>query len=150
MIAHGVPGIDIHQTHDFPAPPSVVFRALTMQLDRWFPAALRLTGPGARLVLLPELGAQLTETGPKGGAIWGHVDRIEPDRRLYFCGSFGVPGLVMGRVQFELEPIGAGCRLQLSHQGIGPVSEDRVERQRAIWREVLGVALRGHLAGVAV
>ena len=120
-------------------------------LTSWQVACLRsLIAATVRLVLLPELGAQLTETGPKGGAIWGHVDRIEPDRRLYFCGWFGVPGLVMGRVQFELEPIGAGCRLQLSHQGIGPVSEDRVERQRAIWREVLGVALRGHLAGVAV
>lgn len=150
MIAHGVPGIDIHQTHEYDVSPSEVFRALTLQLDQWFPAGLRLTGPGARLSQLPELGAHLTETGPKGGAIWGHVDRFEMNRRLYLCGGFGVPGLVMGRLHFDLEPTDTGCRLHLSHQGIGPVPEDRVVRQRAIWREVLGVALRSHLAGIAV
>ena len=149
MIAHGVPGLDIQQNHTHPAPPSAVFAALTAQVDSWWPVSHRLVG--GRLTLAPELGASLLESGPGGaGAVWGVVDLIEPDRRLYLSGWFGVQGVVMGRVHFDLQPEGAGCRLTVLHQAIGPVSEDRVSTHRARWREVLGTALARHLSGTPV
>lgn len=149
MIAHGVPGLDIQQNHPLAAPPSAVFAALTVQVDAWWPVSHRLVG--GRLALAPELGASLHESGPQGaGAIWGIVDLIEPDRRLYLSGWFGVPGVVMGRVQFDLNPEGPGTRLGLLHQAIGPVSEDRVSVHRSRWREILGTALARHLSGTPV
>lgn len=149
MIAHGVPGLDIHQTHGLSAPPAAVFAALTVQIDAWWPKGQRLFG--GHLELVPSLGAVLVERGAAGaGAIWGVVDLIEPDSKLYLSGWFGVPGVVMGRVQFDLHPDGAGCRLALLHQAIGPVSEDRVSHHRAQWREALGGALTRHLSGTAV
>lgn len=149
MIAHGVPGLDIQQSHVLPALPAAVFAGLTLQIDAWWPPAHRLAG--GRLALVPQLGASLSETAAHGmGAIWGVVDLIEPDRRLYLSGWFGVQGVVMGRVHFDLLAEGAGCRLTLLHQAIGPVSEDRVSAHRARWREVLGSALAQHLAGTRV
>lgn len=149
MIAHGVPGLDIQQTHLLPAPPDVVFAALTLGIDAWWPRSYRLTS--GTLSLLPALGASLSEAGPGGkAAIWGVVDLIEPGRRLYLSGWFGIPGVVMGRVHFDLHPEGAGTRLTLLHQAIGPVSEDRVSVHRTRWREVLGGALVAYLAGTPV
>lgn len=148
MIAHGVPGLDIQQAHHLPATAPQVFAALTVQLDAWWPAAQRLVG--GRMALLPELGATWAETGPNGAAIWGVVDLIEPDHRLYLHGWFGACGVVMGRVHFDLHSEVGGTRLIVLHQVIGPVSEDRVSVHRARWREALGGALVRHLAGLAV
>jgi len=149
MIAHGVPGLDIQQTHVHAAPPAAVFAALTVQIDSWWPVSHRVLG--GRLSLVPALGATLNEVGDAGAAaVWGTVDLIDPDRRLYLSGWFGVQGVVMGRVHFDLQPDPAGSRLTLLHQAIGPVSEDRVSRHRAYWRDVLGVALVRHLSGIAV
>lgn len=145
MIAHGVPGLDIQQAHLFSASPAAVFAALTVQIDVWWPMTQRLVG--GRLALIPALGAALTETGACGATNWGVVDLIEPERRLYLQGWFGVPGVVMGRVHFDLFPEASGCRLALLHQAIGPVSEDRVSLHRAQWREALGGALVRHLTG---
>lgn len=150
MIAHGVPGIDIQQSHVFRAAAVVVFAALTSDIDAWWPASQRLTGPSAHLSLAPTLGAELVETGPAGAgsAIWGRIDLIVPLSRLYLNGWFGVPGVVMGRVHYDLYPEAGTTRLVLTHQAIGPVSEDRVSRQRSLWREALGGSLARHLSGI--
>ena len=149
MIGHGVPGLNIRQQHDFPAPVQRIFAALTREIDLWWPQAARLTGPQGRLSLLPELGAALIESGPGGaGAIWGQIDRIEAPVHLALSGTFGVPGAVMGRVWFDLAPLEVdGCRLTLVHQAIGPVSEDRAQQHGRLWRQVLDESLRAHLAG---
>lgn len=151
MIGHGVPGLDIRQEHDLAGTCAAVFAALTLQLDVWWPADLRVTGPTGRLSLEASVGAPLVETGARGAAaIWGIIDSIEPDRRLYLSGGFGVPGVVAGRVHYDLAAHDEGCRLTLLHQAIGPVPEDLNTRYRSSWRRILGVALRDHLAGTPV
>lgn len=151
MIGHGVPELDIRQEHDFAATCAAVFAALTFQLDAWWPADLRVTGPHGRLALEAGLGAPLVETGAGGASvIWGMVDAIEPDRRLYLNGWFGVQGVVAGRVHYEMAALGEGCRLTVQHQAIGPVPEDLNTRYRANWRRILGTSLREHLSGTPV
>lgn len=98
MIGHGVPGLSIRQEHDFPAHGAAIFDALTLGIDAWWPAEARVCGQGGRLTLAPELGAALVEQGAGGAAaIWGVVDAIEPARRLYLNGWFGVAGVVSVR-----------------------------------------------------
>lgn len=151
MIGHGVPGLDIRQEHDFSVTCAAVFAALTLQLDAWWPADLRVTGPGGRLSLEGSIGTPLVETGPLGSAvIWGHVDSVAPDSRIYLNGWFGVQGVVAGRVHYDLADLNGGCRLTLLHQAIGPVPEDLNTRYRGNWRRTLGGALREHLSGVVV
>ncbi len=151
MIGHGVPGLSIRQDYDFSATAQAVFGALTEGLDAWWPVAARLTGPRGRLDLMPELGAYWLERGPAGaGVIWGQIDAITAPTRLYLNGWFGVRGVVMGRVHFDIEQTPGGCRLTLLHQAIGPVPEDEGTRHRAAWRDTLDRALRGYLNGVVV
>lgn len=151
MIGHGVPGLDIRQEHDLPGTCAAVFAALTVQIDVWWPADMRVTGRAGKLALEPSLGAALVETGARGSqAIWGTIDAFEPDRRLYLGGWFGVHDVVAGRVHFDLAEQDGHCRLTLHHMAIGPVPEDLNTRYRAAWRHILGVALRNHLTGTPV
>ena len=151
MIGHGVPGLSIRQDYNFSVTPQALFAALTEGLDKWWPRATRLTGPAGRLALVPQLGAFWDEQGPGGaGVIWGQVDAITAPVRLYLNGWFGVRGVVMGRVHFDIEPCVGGCRLTLLHQAIGPVPEDEGTRHRAAWRETLDGALRSYLDGTLV
>jgi len=150
VIGHGVPGLNIRQEYLFDASAMALFEALTGQVDRWWPASARLLGPNSRLTLPAVLGADFTESAGPSGAIWGRIDMLETGRRLYLQGWFGVRGVVAGRVYFDLEPEGAGTRLVLLHQAIGPVTEDQSSRFRALWRDILDQALRQHLTGIAV
>lgn len=151
VIGHGVPGLNIKQAFDFPVPCTAVFAALTDGIDLWWPATMRVTGTGARLRLAPVLGAALVEEGPgRAGVIWGQIDAMTVPSRLYLNGWFGIPGVVMGRVHFDLTETLEGCRLSLLHQAIGPVPEDVAARHRQRWREVLDGALRSYLAGTPV
>eukprot|EP00043_Microstomoeca_roanoka_P027584 m.269351 g.269351 ORF g.269351 m.269351 type:complete len:152 (-) comp77780_c0_seq1:204-659(-) len=151
MIGHGVPGLDIRQEHEYPVAAAGVFAALTLGLDAWWPVEERVIGPEGHLSLTAQLGAPLVEEAPGGqAAIWAVVDLVEPDRRLYLSGWFGVNGVVAGRVHFDLTDLETGSRLKLSHQAIGPVSEDVHSRRRAQWRRILDTSLREHLSGLSV
>ena len=146
-----MPGIEIRQEHDFATTCAAMFATLTLQLDAWWPQDARLLGPESRLSLDAELGAPLIENGTDGAAVvWGVVDTIQPDRRLYLNGWFGVQGLVAGRVHYDIAAIGNGCRLTVQHLAIGPVPEDVNTRYRAQWRRILGTALRDHLDEMSV
>lgn len=146
MIGHGVPGLNIQQSYDFPAHPVQVFAALTGGFDQWWPRTWRQTGPQGTLSLMPIIGAALLEVGPDDAqAIWGWIDGIKPPWHLYLLGRFGVDGVVAGRVHFDLEAVDSGCRLSVLHQAIGPVPEDRGGSLRRAWRAALDDDLRQFL-----
>ena len=150
MIGHGVPGIDIRQEHDFNTSAAALFAALTLGLDAWWPPEARVLGPDSRLSLTAELGGTLIESLPLGhGVIWGVIEAIEPDRRLYFNGWFGIQGVVAGRVHFDLAERASGSRLTLVQQAIGPVPEDQVNRRGKLWRQLLDGSLRRYVSGGA-
>ncbi len=148
MIGHGVPGLNIHQSFEYSSSPKAVFAALTEGLNAWWPTSWRQTGPDATLVLNAWLGAAMTETGAAdAGAIWGWIDAIIPDKQLHLLGHFGVENAVAGRVQFDIDPNEEGCTLQVLHQAIGPVAEDRGAKYRIAWRDALDTRLRAYLQG---
>jgi hypothetical protein len=73
----------------------------------------------------------------------------QPDR-LYFSGRFAVKGAVAGRVHFDLEALAdGGCRLILTHQAIGNISEDTRNSFHAGWGRLLGQCLTSHLLQAA-
>ena len=146
MIGHGVPGIDIRQEHDFSASAAVLFAALTIGLDAWWPAEARVLGADSRISLTADLGAYLIESNDDGHRIMlAQVEAIAPDRRLSFNGWFGIAGIVAGRVQFDLTDREDGTRLTLVHQAIGPVPEDQVNRRSRLWRQILDQSLRRYV-----
>ena len=151
MIGHGVPGIDIRQEHQFATSAAALFTALTLGLDSWWPDEARVLGNASLLTLTPSPGGSPVETTTDGqGVIWGMIDQIEPERRLYFNGWFGIPGIVAGRVHFDVVENSSGARLSLLQQAIGPVPEDYVNRRSQLWRKLLDKSLRAYVTEATV
>lgn len=142
-------GLDIRQETDLNASPDVVFNALTRDVQNWW--IMRQTIPGSSLTLEPRVGASLVERSPEGHeVIWGTLEEVRKPDRLYFSGRFAVRGAVAGRVHFDLQDLtGGGCRLILSHQAIGNISEDTRASFNAGWGKLLGQCLTSYLLRAA-
>ena len=139
--------LDLRQETDLPTSTGRVFAALTQDIDIWWDNAHRQTGNGGRIVLDPEIGADMVERSSDGHAvIWGRVEEIRRPDRLYLSGRFGVRGAVAGRVHFDLIAVGnENCRLVVSHQAFGLITEETLSNFDAGWRELIGRRLRAHI-----
>lgn len=119
------------------AAPETVFRALTdpTLLARWMgPQGSTCTVDELELALGGRLA--LTVTLPDGPSIglYGFYEDIEPARRLVH--SWAMAGEdIASTVVWELEPVGPGTRLRLTHLGL-TLPED-VAQNDAGWRHLL-------------
>lgn len=150
MMLQSVPlSLDIRQETEFDASPDAVFTALTRDVHNWW--IMRQTNPASTLSLLPKVGASLVERSPDGHeVIWGTLEEVRRPDRLYFSGRFAVMGAVAGRVHFDLEKIGSGgCRLVLTHQAVGNISEETQNSFNAGWGKLIGQCLSSYLLRAA-
>jgi DNA-binding transcriptional ArsR family regulator/uncharacterized protein YndB with AHSA1/START domain len=140
-------GLDIRQETEFSASTDRVFAALTKDINWWWDGSHRQTGEGGVIVLEPEVGTDMVERSSDGHAvIWGRVEEVRRPDRLYISGRFGVRGAVAGRVHFDLAPIEKeACRLVLSHQAVGAITEEMQANFAAGWRELIDQRLRAHI-----
>jgi len=140
-------GLDIRQETDFVATTEQVFAALTHDINRWWDGSHRQTGEDGLIVLEPAIGTDMVERSSDGHAvIWGRVEEVRRPDRLYLSGRFGVRGAVAGRVHFDLATTeNKGCRLVVTHQAVGAITEQMQGNFVAGWRELIGQHLRAHL-----
>jgi uncharacterized protein YndB with AHSA1/START domain len=125
-------------THRYSVPPGTVFGAfLDVTVARRFLFATA-TGEMIEAELDPRVGGAFafTERRPEMGDVRhvGEFLQIDRPRRLVF--SFGVPQFdpAITTVALDIEPDGEGCRLTLTHEGVGP---DWAEGTRDGWRRIL-------------
>ena len=141
--------MEIRQEISLPAPPRIVFAALTRHIGQWWTSPFRQAGERSALQLTPEIGEPMLETSADGhGVIWGRVEEVRAPDLLYISGRFAVLGAVAGRVHFDLSAEGEdSCRLVVAHQAMGRISEATRGQFVEGWRELLDRRLRAFLSG---
>lgn len=120
-----------------PAPPETVFRAITdaALLPRWMgPEGSTCTVEELELTLGGCLALRVTFPGGPSIRLTGYYEEIDPPRRLVH--SWGTDDEeITSTVVWELEPVGSGTRLRLTHLGL--TLPDDVEQNEAGWGHLL-------------
>ncbi len=104
------------------AKPSIVYRALTKQVHRWWDASHSYSGEAKNFSLQAKAGGCFCETLGKGGSV-GHMRVVfaQPGKRLRLSGGLGPLQAmgVSGAMDFVLTPDGNGTLLQYRYQVTG-------------------------------
>jgi DNA-binding transcriptional ArsR family regulator/uncharacterized protein YndB with AHSA1/START domain len=137
--------LNLEQTLDFKAPPSELFRALTLDIGEWWetpntPADVR------DVVFDPTPGGlikQVTRDG--GGTVLFTVQSIHRDRLLVLQGTLGLDNVILGTVRLELETIRGGTRLLLKHWAMGELGPTAKEGFSRGWKSLLDEKLRAYV-----
>jgi hypothetical protein len=103
----------IETTIELPAAPPVVWEHLTdtASMSEWNPFITSLSGV---LEVGERLRVRIAPVGGRPMTFKPRVTVVEPDHRLEWLGTMGVPGLFDGRHSFTLIPVGKG-RTRLDH-----------------------------------
>ncbi len=130
------------------ATPAAVWRALTDDIDRWWPQAFYCGGGvGPRRFLLePYPGGRMWEDhGDGDGLLWGTVIHVQRERVLELCGAYAGPLAWVGR--FELRGDGDATRLRFCESAIGRQDETTLRSKEQGWRFLFDGCLRAHVEG---
>ena len=125
-------------------PPRRAWRALTRDVDRWWPREF-LSPKATRFVVEARPGGLVHEVAGKGeGLVWYRVVGVEAPRRLQLSGdlfpAYGGPGHLF--TTFTLEPVKGGTRLRLEEVAFGRVHAKTGRALRDGWRTIFEKHLR--------
>ena len=127
------------------APRARVWRALTRELGRWWPAGFLSMEGSRRMVLEPRLGGRMYEDAGRGqGLVWYTVAGILQGRRLVLAGDIGADlgGPARTLATFTLEDAGGGTRVILKDVLVGRVDRKNARAIEGGWKTLLGKGLR--------
>ena len=133
------------------ASPAEVWKALTANIDQWWPADFYAGGSeGARRFAIEERpgGRMFEEWDGGGGVLWGTVVGVEHQKMLQVLGNvfpnWGGPTEWYGT--WTLKQDGAGTSLAFSESATGRVSEEGMVEKDKGWRFLMDT-LKAHVEG---
>ncbi len=126
---------------DVAVPPAVAFEVFTAEIDLWWGRGPRfrfLAPYGGTLRLEPGLGGRLVHVAdPPGGVfVVGRVETWEPPRRLGL--TWRLPSFApdqVTRVAVDFEPVAAGTRVTVVHDGWDAVPPAHPARHGFVGRD---------------
>ena len=123
---------------EFDAPPERVWKALTEDIGKWWPADFFAGGEDGKrtYVLEAHPGGRMFEHWDSGGGVlWGTVICLEPNVRLQVLGAsfpnWGGPSEWYGT--WQLSSHNSGTTLTFSESTIGLISDDHVAEKSKGW-----------------
>jgi uncharacterized protein YndB with AHSA1/START domain len=127
-----------------------VWRALTEEIDAWWPDASYSGGsPDLRSMRLDARpGGQMAEHWGDGeGLVWGTVNTVERERLLEVSGlvfpRWGGPSMWFG--SWELQPDGDRTRLRFTEAAFGRIPDGYRDDKEKGWRFLFDGALKAYL-----
>jgi DNA-binding transcriptional ArsR family regulator/uncharacterized protein YndB with AHSA1/START domain len=127
-----------------PAPREKVFDALTAGMGAWWPHRF---AEGSAVVFEPQIGGRFYEDfGDGDGVLYASVTGLQRPEQLTLSGPMGMRGPVASVMVFTLTEAGSGTTVQLSHKGVGDISDETKQLYAEGWGGVFET-LRAHLAG---
>lgn len=133
---------------EFDATAEAVWRALTEDLDTWWPDAFYMcAGPGPKRMTIDATpgGHMLEEAGGGNGMIWGTVVHVQAGAVLELTGSYGSPLTWFG--SYQIEALGEGAKLRFTERMFGRVTEAELASKDQGWRFLYDGCMRAHLEG---
>lgn len=134
------------------ADPAAVWRALTDDIDAWWPEAFYTGGDAAtrRYVVEARPGGRMYEDwGDDQGLLWAVVNTVQKPSLLQIWGvafpGWGGPSLLTGT--WSLEADGSGTRLRFTEATVGKLSESHMRSKEKGWTFLFDGALKAHLEG---
>jgi uncharacterized protein YndB with AHSA1/START domain len=118
------------------APPDKVWRALTADIDNWWPHGFSELAP---VVLEARLGGRFYEAFDDvgNGVLFATVTHCQPPKLLRYVGTLGMQPLVMSQVSYELEPEGSGTRLRCAMETLGNIDAKAANAYRQGWQGLM-------------
>lgn len=143
--------LTLNMAVDIAAPPAAVWRALTADINSWWPQSFFTGGTEStrRLVFEAEPGGRMYEEWDDGGGLlWAQVVAVQPDRLLQVLGhsfpNWGGPSTWYGTWEFAGDD--AGTKLTFSESVVGRVPEGYADDKNKGWH-FLWASLKAHLEG---
>ncbi len=124
---------------DIEAPASKVWKALTSDIDKWWPADFYAGGEDGKRHFLLELepGGRMYEQWTDGGVLWGNVVSLTPNKQLQILGSvfpsFGGPSQWFGTWDLVAKS-DTQTELTFSEVSMGRVSDKGTGEKESGWR----------------
>ena len=119
------------------APKAVVWKALTEDIDKWWPKEFYASKTPAKFKVDLKLGGHMYEdAGANTGLIWFTILGIIPDEMLYVIGHTRPPfgGPASGLITFELKSTENNMtNLRVSDASFGHVTENMIETAKKGW-----------------
>src|SRR5262249_38181035 len=80
--------------------------------------------------------------GEHEGMLWATVVALKRPQQLQLQGSMMMPEPTYGAIPFQLEAVGQGTVLRLTHQAFGNIGERQQRLYAAGWKDLLDIRLR--------
>jgi uncharacterized protein YndB with AHSA1/START domain len=127
------------------APASLVWRALTEEIGRWWRDGFYALSNAKGMRLEPVIGGRMYEHADDGSAVvWFRVIAVQPGRSIDLAGhisvSFGGPAVAM--LRFDVTADGSRTVVKVAESRVGAVDEHGAASAKKGWTALLDGGLK--------
>ncbi|TWT31371.1 SRPBCC family protein [Blastopirellula retiformator] len=125
--------LHIYQEIEINAPIAIAWEAILAEMGPEGVMPNDKTQPFPMVLEAWPGGRWFRDLGDNAGHFWGHVQVIKPPKLLEICGPLFMSYAATNHVQYRLIETGDMTTLQLTHRGLGQITQDVFDGANAGW-----------------